>query len=200
MRIGWIVLLWGLWLGCGAFAQDRPAIARPGKPAKASSKAKEEKVGEEAAARGPAVDIGKILPEGRSLKGVKFPSYAGDRLSSLMTAITMKRLDEKHLDMAELRITMYAKPGEKDTLISTERGIYDLEKEEITSDKRTRIEQEGVFDLEGDDMIFDAVTQKGKMTGNVRMLLYQADQNLKLDEKKTDKEIGKERGTENEKG
>lgn len=200
MRIGWIVLLWGGLLACGAVAQDRPAIARPGKPAKASAKAKGEKVGDEEGARGPAVDIGKILPEGRILKGVKFPSYAGDRLSSLMTAITMKRLDEKHLDLEELRITMYAKPGEKDTLISTERGIYDLEKEEITSDKRTRIEQEGVFDLEGDDMVFDAVTQKGKMTGNVRMLIYQADQNLKLDEKETDKEIGKERGTKNEKG
>lgn len=202
MRIGWIVLWWGMLLGCGAFAQDRPAIARPGKPekAKVSSKAKGEKVGDEEVTRGPAVDIGKILPEGRSLKGVKFPSYAGDRLSSLMTAVTMKRLDEKHLDMEELRITMYAKPGEKDTLISTERGVYDLEKEEITSDKRTRIEQEGVFDLEGDDMIFDAVTQKGKMTGNVRMLLYQADQNLMLDGSKTGKETGKKGETENEKG
>ncbi len=200
MRIGWIVLLVGGLLVCGVYAQDRPAIERPDKAAKSPAKAKEEDAEEEGRARGPAVDIGKILPEGRILRGVKLPSYTGDRLSSLMTAITMKRLDETHLDMEELRITMYAKPGEKATLISTEQGIYDLEKEEITSDKRTRIEQDGVFDLEGDDMVFDAVTQKGKMTGNVRMLLYQADKNLMPDENRNDKEIGKEGEPKNEQG
>jgi lipopolysaccharide export system protein LptC len=122
------------------------------------------------------------------------PSYAGDRLSSLMTAITMKRLDDKHLDMEELRITMYAKPGEQNTLISTERGIYDLEKEEITSDTRTRIEQQGVFDMEGDMMVFDAITQKGKMTGNVKMLLYQVEENLMPSKTAQDKEIEKREG------
>ena len=93
--------------------------------------------------------------------------------------------------MVELRITMYANPGEKDTLISTERGIYDLEKEEITSDTRTKIEQEGVFDLEGDLMVFDTVTQKGKMTGNVIMLLYEADKNLMPSDSAKDKEVEK---------
>ncbi|MCF6310878.1 MAG: hypothetical protein L3J39_00350 [Verrucomicrobiales bacterium] len=166
----------------GLMAQDRPAIARPSSTksskaikkkaaAKPAAKSSDKTAGEEKP-KGAGVDIGKILPKGRSLRGVKLPSYSGDRLSSLMTATTMKRLDDKHLDMQDLRIIMYAKPGEADTLISTDRGIYNLEKEEITSDTRTRIEQEGVFDLEGDNMIFDAVTQKGKMTGDVKMLLY----------------------------
>jgi lipopolysaccharide export system protein LptC len=84
----------------------------------------------------------------------------------------MERLDDQLLYMEEMRITMYAKPGEQNTLISTEHGVYNLEKGEFTSDTRTRIEQKGVFDLEGDDMVFDANTQKRKMTGNVKMLLY----------------------------
>jgi len=113
-----------------------------------------------------------------------------------MTATTMKRLDEKHLDMEELRITMYAKPGGKNTLISTERGIYNLEKEEITSDTRTRIEQAGVFDLEGDNMVFDAVTQKGKMTGNVEMLVYKARESLAPKKTKVDKVKGEEKQPE----
>lgn len=163
-----------------AKAQDRPAIARPDPSNKSNAplKTSEKKVAVVEETKGPSVDIGKILPEGRSLRGVKLPSYTGDRLSSLMTAVTMKRLDGKHLDMEDLRIIMYAESGEENTLISTERGIYDLAKEEITSDTRTRIEQDGVFDLEGDTMIFDAVTQKGKMTGNVKMLLYKMDGNL----------------------
>lgn len=175
-------------------AQDRPAVARPGKKkaAKESEPAKLSKEADNGSAEatvvepGPSVNIGKILPEGRVLRGVKLPSYTGDRLSSLMTAVTMKRLDEKHLDMEELRITMYAKPGEAETLISTERGIYDLEKEEITSDTRTLIAQEGVFDLEGDTMVFDANTQKGKMTGNVKMLFYHARENLMMENDVTD--------------
>lgn len=178
-----------------AKAQDRPAIARPdpNKKSKAPPKTTEKKAALVEETKGPSVDIGKILPEGRSLRGVKLPSYTGDRLSSLMTAVTMKRLDEKHLDMADLRIIMYAKPGEENTLISTERGIYDLEKEEITSDTRTRIEQDGVFDLEGDSMIFDAVTQKGKMTGNVKMLLYKADENLMPKQSESKEETGLEK-------
>lgn len=189
----YLTVLGGVWISLcpvpETFAQDRPAVARPSKK-KASKTAKKrdsaktsktaDKTDAEAAAvqAGPSANISKILPEGRTLKGVKLPSYTGDRLSSLMTAITMKRLDENHLGMEEMRITMYAKPGESDTLISTERGVYDLEKEEITSDTRTLIEQEGVFDLEGDAMVFDANTQKGRMTGNVKMLLYQPRENL----------------------
>ena len=104
------------------------------KSAKSAKKTDKTSAEGEAEATQPTVNLGKMLPKGRILRGVKLPSYAGDRLSSLMTAITMKRLDEKHLDMEELRITMYAKPGEKNTLISTERGIYDLETKEITSE------------------------------------------------------------------
>jgi len=196
-------VLWSAWGVSETIAQDRPAIARPDSPSKASkeqdssrksasaNKASTEGAGEKTQ---PTVNIGKILPKGRILRGVKLPSYSGDRLSSLMTAITMKRLDETHLDMEELRIIMYAKPGEKNTLISTERGIYDLEKEEITSETRTRVEQEGIFDLEGDLMVFDANTQKGKMTGNVKMLLYKADKQLMPSGKGTDK--GKEKREE----
>lgn len=186
-------------------AQDRPAIARPSstksskaskkklvsKSIKSTAKPSGKSAGEEPA-KGAGVDIGRILPKGRSLRGVKLPSYSGDRLSSLMTATTMKRLDEKHLDMQDLRIIMYAKPGGKDTLISTDRGIYDIEKEEITSDTRTRIEQEGVFDLEGNDMIFDAVTQKGKMTGDVKMLLYSMADGLMPSDAKSELIKGKE--------
>jgi len=185
------ILLWALlsvWPMSEMVAQDRPAIARSSGSNKASKGKDPSKKDDKKAdkittkgvdeATGPVVNIGKILPQGRVLQGVKLPSYTGDRLSSLMTAVTMKRLDDKHLDMEKLHITMYAKPGEKDTLISTKRGIYNLEKKEIASDTRTRIEQEGVFDLEGDEMVFDANNQKGNMKGNVKMLLYKADQNL----------------------
>ncbi len=201
----WLAVFGGVCLSLclvsGSIAQDRPAVARSSsKAAKTSqqgvstraSKTGEAKSGAEAEKAGPIVDIGKILPEGRTLKGVKLPSYTGDRLSSLMTAITMRRLDEKHLGMEEMRITMYAKPGEPDTLISSERGIYDLEKEEITSETRTLIEQEGVFDLEGDSMVFDANTQKGKMTGNVKMLLYNARETLMAPKEGAEPEIEKE--------
>lgn len=181
-------------------AQDRPAISRSSGSSKASKKEdspkKTDKTPTEGVndATGPMMNIGRILPKGRVLQGVKLPSYTGDRLSSLMTAFTMKRLDEKHLDMEKLHITMYAEPGEKDTLISTERGIYNLEQREITSDTRTRIEQTGVFDLEGDEMVFDANNQKGNMKGNVKMLLYKADQNLLPDKDPSDN--GAEQGEE----
>lgn len=201
----YLAVLGGIWMSlCPVFevtAQDRPAVARPSKTKESNTPKKEDSsktddknsADAEGTGTGPSANIAKILPEGRTLKGVKLPSYTGDRLSSLMTADTMERLDEKHLGMDELQITMYAGAGEADTLISTDRGVYDLVKEEITSDTRTLIEQEGVFDLEGDSMIFDANTQKGRMTGNVKMLLYQARKNLMGKGTDTETDQGKEK-------
>jgi hypothetical protein len=44
----------------------------------------------------------------------------------------------------------------------------------LSSETRSRVSRED-FDLQGDSMIFDTRTGQGKMTGNVRMVIFDAD-------------------------
>jgi len=113
--------------------------------------------------------IGALFPIGREFSGVKIPSYSGDILNSVVTADTMVRVDEEHMQMNALVITLFGGAEEDDTLITTERGVYDLKSESLTSRSKAYITRKGQFDMVGDRMIFNGASQEGRLIGNVQM-------------------------------
>jgi len=113
--------------------------------------------------------IGALFPIGREFSGVKIPSYSGDILNSVVTADTMVRVDDEHMEMNALVITLFGGPEEDDTLITTERGVYDLKSESLTSRSKAYITRDGQFDMVGDRMVFNGASQEGRLIGNVQM-------------------------------
>lgn len=113
--------------------------------------------------------IGALFPIGRKFRGVKIPSYSGDILNSVVTADTMVRVDDEHMEMNALVITLFGDADGDDTIITTQRGVYDLKSESLTSRSKAYITREGQFDMVGDRMIFNGATQEGRLIGNVQM-------------------------------
>lgn len=113
------------------------------------------------------------MPIGREFKGVAIPSYTGDKLKSVMTADTVVRVDERHLDLFNLVVKVYNGEGEADTTISMEEAAYDLVIGELTSKTPSTIKQPR-FTMTGDKMIFLTDSRVARMVGNVRLLVPDA--------------------------
>jgi hypothetical protein len=134
-------------------------------PAPASSKS-DKKAPEEPVATGAPPAIGTLFPVGREFRGVKIPSYSGDILNSVVLAQTMIRVDDEHLEMRDLEITLFGRSSEeKDTVITTDVGVYDLKSETLTSRSKAYINRDGEFTMEGDRMVFNGKTQEGRLIG-----------------------------------
>jgi hypothetical protein len=76
--------------------------------------------------------------------------------------------------MERMDIRLYGKSHEQDVRIQLATALYHMPSQILSSETRSRVTRED-FDLQGDSMIFDTRTGQGKMTGNVRMVIYDAD-------------------------
>jgi hypothetical protein len=167
-------------LSCGAWASSNFVGAHSASGQDGDSKAKNstsskptEKPAPEVESSGAPPAIGNLFPVGRTFRGVKIPSYAGDILNSVVLAQTMVRVDDEHLEMRDLEITLFARSSEEqDTLITTDVGVYDLKSEILTSRSKAFIERDDEFTMEGDRMIFNGKTQEGRLVGNVKMRIF----------------------------
>lgn len=113
------------------------------------------------------------MPIGREFKGVAIPSYTGDKLKSVMTADTVVRADERHLDLFNLVVKVYNSEGKPDTTISMEEAVYDLVVGELSSKTPSTIKQPR-FTMTGDKMLFLTDSRVARMVGNVRLLVPDA--------------------------
>ena len=104
------------------------------------------------------VEMEELFPIGRAFFGVRIPNYDGDALTSLIRAKKMRRVDENHLDMEDLYITIFNDVGEPETFIEMERAVYDRIEEKLVSRTPTRIWQPQ-YEMKGDSMIYDAKTK-----------------------------------------
>lgn len=137
-----------------------------------SNAAKSEKVIQETG-RGLG-SFGKLLPLGQKNRDVKIPSFRDGNPSSFIRAATMTRLDDEKMEMERLDIRMYGETEERDMRIMLPTATYHMVTEVISSEDRSRISRKD-FDLQGDTLIFDTHTQQGKMTGNIHMIIHDAD-------------------------
>jgi hypothetical protein len=118
--------------------------------------------------------VGKVLPIGQKNIDVKIPSFKDGIPSSTVRASSMTRLDDENMSMERMDIRLYGKSHDQDMRIQLATALYHMPSQILSSETRSRVSRED-FDLQGDSMIFDTRTGQGKMTGNVRMVIFDAD-------------------------
>lgn len=122
----------------------------------------------ESRANAVRLQIGDMIPAGKSMRGVKIPSFDGNHLTSLVLAKTMTRIDDDNLDVEGMEIRMFDENGERDMTIVIDKGNYNMKDLVLTSDRPTRIHR-GDFDLVGDSFLYSSQDGQGELQGNVRM-------------------------------
>lgn len=144
-------------------AQDKPA----GKAGKAEAE--------------PAAQVsqglgafGRVLPVGEKNIDVKIPSFKNGLPSSTVRAGSMTRVDDENMEMEKMDIRLYGETHDKDVRIQLPTALYHMPSQILSSNTRSRVSRDD-FDIQGDSMVFDTRTQQGKMVGNVRMVIYDAD-------------------------
>lgn len=115
--------------------------------------------------------FGMLLPLGQRNLDVKIPSFKDGLPSSLIRAGSMTRLDDEYMEMEKLDIRLFGESRDKDVRVQLVTGDYHMPTQLLSSEQRSRISRED-FQLEGDSLVFDTKSQQGKMTGNVRMVIF----------------------------
>jgi hypothetical protein len=118
--------------------------------------------------------VGKVLPVGEKNLDVKIPSFKDGIPSSTVRANSMMRIDDENMAMERMDIRLYGATHAQDVRIQLVTALYHMPSQILSSDKRSRVSRED-FDIQGDSMIFDTRTGQGKMVGNVRMVIFDAD-------------------------
>lgn len=113
------------------------------------------------------------FPIGRVFTGVAIPSYAGNRLKSVMRADSVVRVDEQYLDLVNLTVQVYDATGKPETTISMAEAAYDLVIGELASKTPSKIEQPR-FTMTGEKMIYDTDGGVARIVGNVRVIVPDA--------------------------
>lgn len=117
--------------------------------------------------------FGQMLPLGRKNLNVQIPSFRNGAPSSLVKANSMTRISDTIMSMESMDIWLYGNHRDEDMRVQLPLADYDLESKVLSSEERSRISRND-FQLEGDRLIFDTVTQQGKMTGRVQMVIFNA--------------------------
>lgn len=160
-------------LFAAALSASAEEAARPAKGKGRAKAARAAAPAEEAVKAALPPELTERMPIGRDYKGVAIPSYAGDKLQSVMTADTVVRVDERHLDLFNLVVKVYNAEGEPETTISMDEAAYDLLAGELSSKTPSTIQQPR-FTMTGDKMIYLTESQVARMVGNVRLLVPDA--------------------------
>lgn len=115
--------------------------------------------------------FGKMMPEGFVNRGVKVPSFDKGNPSSLLTAETVTRLDDRRLSAEQVVVEIYGKTPAENLRVDLKTAIYDMEDQILRSGDRSRVSRTD-FEMEGDSLVFDAVKSIGSMKGRVRTLIF----------------------------
>jgi len=118
---------------------------------------------------------GKIslpLVEGQPSKGLKIPYRDADgKLQMVFLIGVASRIDEDHVQMSSMYVQSYDDKGEPEMDIDLPTSVFDLSAHVLTSQARTTIKRED-FEISGDSVEFNTDTKESKLSGNVRMLIY----------------------------
>lgn len=170
-------------IGGGAFAdreEVKPAAAEASRLAATEGAAprtgnaeKPEAAAEKAGE--PVKGPGKLsvpVPPGRDTLGLVIPDRDGEGKMRMRFAMELgKRVDVDHLDMTKLMIEIFDANQKPEMTIDLPRSLLDLNTRIITTQTGVLIKRWD-FRLTGDKMAFNTATRKGKLVGNVRMLIY----------------------------
>lgn len=143
-----------------------------------AKKKKERKDDKKSADPGAPEERGKIsLPilVGHEAKGLKFPYYnETGKLQMTFIIGVASRVDDDHVQMNELFLETYEDDGAPSMMIQLPTSVLDVNTRILSTDKSVIIRRSD-FELTGQTMEFNTETRQGKLAGNVRMLIYNLD-------------------------
>lgn len=174
--------------GTAAAPSKSGKAARPDRPLIPSSAKAEDPAAQTQQGLGA---FGKVLPVGEKNIDVKIPSFRDGIPSSTVRAYSMTRMDDENMAMERMDIRLYGQTHEKDVRIQLVTALYHMPSQILSSDSRSRVSRDD-FNIEGDTMIFDTRTGQGKMIGNVRMVIHDADSLTPQKKTDTPAESGKD--------
>lgn len=113
-----------------------------------------------------------LFPIGKPWLEVRVPRYdEKDRLTSIMHSQKLTREDLHLLQMEGLTLAMFEPDRTTSLRLKTAKGTYDLRTKELKTRTKTFIEHPR-FDMQGDSLVFDTQSGKGKLNGHVEMVIY----------------------------
>jgi hypothetical protein len=115
------------------------------------------------------------MPNGHDAKVLNIPYRDSDgKLKMRFIIGVATKVDDTHVDMSDLQIETFDEEGNHEMKIDLPTSTLDLTTSVITAHKPVTIKRED-FELHGDTMIFNTRTKQGGLGGNVRMLIYNLD-------------------------
>ena len=112
------------------------------------------------------------IPVHHNAQGVKLPYYdVRGRLQMYFNIAKAIRVDPDHLEMKNAYMQTYDEKGVPDATVFMTRSTLDLNTRIVTSDIPVTVRRSD-FEIVGQKMVFNTQTRTGRMTGHVRMLIY----------------------------
>jgi len=124
-----------------------------------------------------AVDPGmaafmQMIPLGTESQGAVIPSFdATGRRSSLITADVIRRIDDERLYAEGLVVQMFNTDPRNNVRLDLHTAFYHMSGGILRSTERSRVTRAD-FQVEGDSIVFDTTKNQGRMTGNIRMVIF----------------------------
>lgn len=166
-------------VACAALLSGDASAAEAGKApeagkAKAAAKKdagkkkkKDKKSGDEESPR-----LSLPILKGHDAFGLKIPYFdAEGRLQMLFNIGKASRIDDNRVSMADMQLETYDDSGEPEMTIDLPKSVLDLNTRVITTDTNVTIKRSD-FEITGRSMEFNTDTKRGRLAGDVRMLIY----------------------------
>lgn len=124
-------------------------------------------------------DMLRDIPMDETFQGLRIPHSGPDgKLIMLLDTKSARRIDEDHVEMDRLRIEFSDDDG-KTFVVTMPVATFNLTNRVLSGTQTVKIERED-FVIDGDGAEFDTRNRLGKVTGNVKMLIFDT-QNLNDD-------------------
>lgn len=121
-------------------------------------------------------DMLRDIPMNETFQGLRIPHSGPDgKLIMLLDTKSARRVDEEHVEMDNLRIEFADEDG-KTFVVTMPVATFNLTNRVLTGNQTVKIQRED-FVIDGDGAEFDTRNRLGKVTGNVKMLIFDT-QNL----------------------
>ncbi len=113
----------------------------------------------------------RMIPLGSESKGAVIPSFdPTGRRTSLITADVVRRVDDERLYAEGLVVQMFNADPKNNVRVDLITAFYHLSGV-LRSMQHSRVTRPD-FEVEGDTLVFDTNTNQGRMTGNIRMVIF----------------------------
>ena len=114
----------------------------------------------------------KMVPLGAASKGAVIPSFdVAGRRTSLITAEVIRRLDDERLYAEGLVVQMFNADPANNLRMDLKTAFYQMTGGMLRSQERSRVSRAD-FQIEGDNLVFDTSKNQGRMTGDIRMVIF----------------------------